>query len=520
MGDTNHDAGEDTGEPTDTAPGDASDTEDTGVGDTTLNDTSEDVRDTAVDSTDTTQTDACDSCGDADVEADTGPTVSCSDGIQNGDETGVDCGGSTCDGCDDTLACSVDADCASTVCEANVCVPAFVTVWQTDKAQPPQSTSNEDQIKLPLGGGSQHYDFEVDWGDGTSDVITSAFQAEATHTYAAPGTYVVKITGKIDQWVFRGLGDQEKLLEVRRWGPLRLGSGGGYFVNAFNMEITATDTLDTSRVANMRSAFAGCQSITQIPGVNDWDMSSVVTMSNMFAGAWSFNQDLDRWDTSSVIDMSRMFSGTAAFHGKIDTWDTSSVEDMSRMFEETGAFNRDIGRWNTSSVDDMTGMFARAQSFNRDIGGWDMSGVGSTKDMFRETTSFNADIGGWDVGNVRNLSRMFADAVAFNQDIGAWDVSGASNMFATFSGATSFDQDLGGWDISDMWFMDNMFDNSGLSTPNYDAILIGWASQTVQPDVSIDFGHVQYSAGAASDARDTLTGAPNNWTIRDGGQKP
>ncbi len=44
--------------------------------------------------------------------------ISCSDGIRNGDEVLADCGGGTCPGCPDATACSTGLDCASGVCGA------------------------------------------------------------------------------------------------------------------------------------------------------------------------------------------------------------------------------------------------------------------------------------------------------------------------------------------------------------------------------------------------------------------
>jgi hypothetical protein len=57
---------------------------------------------------------------------------------------------------------------------------------------------------------------------------------------------------------------------------------------------------------------------------------------------------------------------------------------------------------------------------------------------------------------------------------------------------------------------------SNYSTANYDALLIGWASRPVKPNISISFGTIKRTiAGTA--ARLVLTSAPNNWTIVDGG---
>jgi len=64
--------------------------------------------------------------------------------------------------------------------------------------------------------------------------------------------------------------------------------------------------------------------------------------------------------------------------------------------------------------------------------------------------------------------------------------------------------------------MSGMFNYSGLSTVNYDALLFGWSQLTLRVNVAFDVIGTQYSASSQAD-RDILTSAPNNWTIRDGG---
>ena len=96
-------------------------------------------------------------------------------------------------------------------------------------------------------------------------------------------------------------------------------------------------------------------------------------------------------------------------------------------------------------------------------------------------------------------------------------------MFQMFSG-TSMDQDLSSWDVSQVSFLNEFFGATGgatgvtVSTANYSAILIGWSAQLVKPSITFGGGNSQYSAGDAATARGVLTGAPNNWTITDGGQ--
>ena len=53
----------------------------------------------------------------------------CDDGIQNGEETGIDCGGPDCDPCDAGQGCNEASDCRSGVCEDNTCKAACDLPW-------------------------------------------------------------------------------------------------------------------------------------------------------------------------------------------------------------------------------------------------------------------------------------------------------------------------------------------------------------------------------------------------------
>ena len=54
--------------------------------------------------------------------------LSCSDGLKNNDETGVDCGGAMCGACEDYLVCSAHSDCLSSNCDADkMCRPHAAT---------------------------------------------------------------------------------------------------------------------------------------------------------------------------------------------------------------------------------------------------------------------------------------------------------------------------------------------------------------------------------------------------------
>ena len=183
--------------------------------------------------------------------------------------------------------------------------------------------------------------------------------------------------------------------------------------------------------------------------IEDWDVSHITDMNEMFYEAETFNEDISLWDTSNVTSMKRMFQGANSFNQDIGGWDTSKVTDMKFMFEGARAFNQPLN-WKTSNVEYMSYMFAWADSFNADISMWDTSKVRYLDSMFHKAISFNQDISGWNTSNVVNMAGMFFGAKVFNQDIGNWNTSNVTNMSHMFRNARAFDQDISNWDVSRM----------------------------------------------------------------------
>ncbi|NME70896.1 BspA family leucine-rich repeat surface protein [Flammeovirga aprica] len=279
---------------------------------------------------------------------------------------------------------------------------------------------------------------------------------------------------------------------------------------SFNGDLSSWDV---SSVTDMRSMF---YAVTSFNGdISNWDVSSVTNMSSMFNGATSFNGDISNWDVSSVTNMSFIFYGTTSFNGDISNWDVSSVTNMSSMFDYASSFNGDISNWDVSSVTDIRSMFNAATSFNGDISNWDVSSVSDMRSMFQGATSFNGDISNWDVSSVLDMRSMFQGATSFNGDISNWDVSFVSGMGYMFYNATSFNGNLSLWDVSKVTVMDNMFISSGLSTDNYDSLLVGWSTLPALKT----FVNLGVSAGycTAQAERQYLIDY-YNWTINDLGE--
>lgn len=408
-------------------------------------------------------------------------------------------------------------------------------------------SSNADQFKLPTHS-SGTYDFNVDWGDGSDDDITTWDQAEVTHTYASAGTYTVKITveagvGRCKGWSFANTGDKLKFTTVYSWGPLELGGEGANFYGTTNMAGTPGDTPILSGWTSGSQTFRASGFNFS---VNSWDITNLTTLVLMFQDCPNFNQPLDKWmqtggNIAVVGNLQAMFSGTGAFDQPLNGWDVSGITEFTSLFSGSvfnqplnnwdmsaavavtamffnGLFNSDVSGWDLSSCTNLSGMFEDNAVFNQPIGDWTLNTVGSVtlSAMFRRADAFNQPLNAWDISGVTNVGSMFQQAFAFNQPLNLWDVSGLTSFALMFNTATGFDQDLGGWDITALTDATSMFNAVTLSTANYESLLVGWEANTHNNDVVFHGGDSLYNdPSSAATARTALVA--DGWTITDGG---
>ena len=330
-------------------------------------------------------------------------------------------------------------------------IGVMITKWKTDT----QGALDPNQIALPLAFNG-NYHFEVFWGDGLSDIITTWDDTDKIHNYAVPGNYTITMIGKYDRIKFHGTATLEKIFDITQWGINKWETMESAFKGCTQLQITAKDNPDLSKVKDMHFMFANATVFNS--NISSWDTSSATNMSSMFQAASHFNQNISGWNTSAVEDMCGMFSEASVFNQNIGEWDTSAVTDMDSMFSVASDFNQNIGEWNTSSVKNMSSMFHLATSFNQDIGIWNTSAVTDMSDAFSFATSFNKFIGNWDTSRVTDMSGMFKSAILFNQSIGSWNVLAVRNISSMFLDASAFNQDLSSWSINnttDIRYYDN-----------------------------------------------------------------
>ena len=337
-----------------------------------------------------------------------------------------------------------------------------------------------------------------------------------------------------------------------------------YKASSFNQDISGWNV---GLVENMSYMFNQSPFNQDISG---WNVSSVTNMSLMFTSTSAFDQDLGTWDISGVTNMTSMFSfsnmSVSSYDKTLIGWSGQTVQsgvdlgahslnycvgEASRTTLQGKGWtisgdSKDcqsfISVWNTSGATQITipttgtgyDYFVYWEEVNNASNNGLLSNqTGDAVVNFGASGVYQIEIygdfpgiyfnGAGDVDKIINIeqwggTKWSSMAQAFkgatNLNINATDVpdlSEATDLTEMFSGASSLNASLGDWDISTITDMTNMLTNSGLSQENYDATLSGWATQTVQSNVTLGATGLTYCSG--TQARNTLTLSPNNWTI-------
>lgn len=334
---------------------------------------------------------------------------------------------------------------------------------------------------------------------------------------------------------------------ITEWDTSNILDMSGMFASNPNYNQNLTN-LNVSKVLNFTSMFNACSIFNNglasgVVGTMHWNISTTapITMNLMFNNAFAFNQNITTWVMTRVTTIQQMFRNATKFNQAIGVWDTQNITNMSAVFyrDTTGIndFNQDLGNWIVVKVTTFSLMFGNVGGsgsvFNNGgsstIGNWVLNTTTpvTISGMFNGARSFNQNIN-WNTIRVTDMSGTFQNAIVFNNGLASGVVGNMSlntssvlNMSAMLNGATAFNQNIGDWNIS---LVTNFTLFMAAKTPatysatNLDAIYNGWSSLVggVKPNIVITFGTAKYTV-AGSAGRAILTGAPNLWTITDGG---
>ena len=275
-------------------------------------------------------------------------------------------------------------------------------VFTIDTENTSSGSSLNTQFMMPLVSGGS-YNATVNWGDGSSDTITSYNQQEVTHTYSSAGQYEISIEGTLQGWQFNNAGDRLKMLDVKQWGVLDLSTNAAFY-GCTNLDASATDAPTVSSTS-FDTMFRDCTNFNG--AIGNWDVSSVTTFSSSFRDCVSFNKSLNEWNVSNVTNFYRAFRGCKSLDQDLNSWDTSNVESMYQMFYECNQFNGDIYSWNTTNVETMQQMFVNCDLFDQSLAAWNIGNVTNFTNFMTNatglsTSNYDATLIAWQSGGHDN----------------------------------------------------------------------------------------------------------------------
>ena len=149
----------------------------------------------------------------------------------------------------------------------------------------------------------------IDWGDGSTDTITTFDAAALQHTYATAGTKTIKVSGTFTNIQFANGGDKSKVLGVMNLGIVGWENLKNAFYGCNNMDVFIAGATNTDSVDETVGMLRNCSTLgfTQLTTFNT---TTCTNFQNMFKGCGNLKfLDLSSFNTGLSVDFSSMFEG-------------------------------------------------------------------------------------------------------------------------------------------------------------------------------------------------------------------
>jgi hypothetical protein len=360
--------------------------------------------------------------------------------------------------------------------------PPFITTWDTTFTQVGSSEAN--QIKLPLQS-TETYNFDVDWGDGTKDTITSWDQAETLHTYTTGGSYTIKIKGTFPKFYFNNGKEIGKLKGIDDWGGVEFSTDQtNAFYGCWGLTYVPPVTSDSINAVTVGDyMFAFC-AITSLP--EDMLFPNVTTGKSMFRenqlpvlpSAMRLNSLIDGYYMFANIGLTEIPAGM----------DLPSIENGSFMFYFNSAL--------TTVPESMT-----------------LATLINGTDMF-SSCSIDTLPSGMELPLLDTGRRMFygCDLTSLPPNMNLPMVTSGYQMFYN-NNLTDLPV---GMTLPMLDYASKMFFGNTINTTRYSQLLIDLESGNPNNNFQFGGGNSKYNSSGET-ARNILTSAPRSLTITDGG---
>ena len=300
----------------------------------------------------------------------------------------------------------------------------LITVWRTTSPDEIITLWGGNTTVAPTAKLNDIYNYEVDWGDGSTETVVGV--RNKTHTYTTAGDYEVKITGQFGGFQFLNgpQADRDKLIELKNWGISKLWGLYYTFFNCTELDVTATDAPYFDGIGNLEKRTNDCHSAFRGNKTVNLDISKFdLSWSSRFYNLCYGNNDAETIKmpnnlTATTYDHSYMFYnvGTNTTNGCTLSWDnytneyTGTYLSANSMFAASKWKKLDLNNWSIKAITGSYtfGSFVDVPGNELNMKNWTTNNGGagwlSFSSTFRGNTASIVDTTGWDVSVSENCT--------------------------------------------------------------------------------------------------------------------
>lgn len=257
-------------------------------------------------------------------------------------------------------------------------------------------------------------------------------------------------------------------------GKIKVKAGNSVLVGTNNTftglesveEIIGLENLDISELTSLAYMFAGCKELQSLD-LSSWDIGRITDLSGTFAHMEKLKTlNFSNWDTSNVINFSYLFCNTPSLDklDNLSSFKTDKVQNIEATFYKSNIGNlNDIANWNTSKVTNMISTFSGSTSqCELDLTNWDVSKVTDMSSMFGGSQLKKLKAANWNCSQVISMNRMFAEAKNVESiDVSNWQTANVTDMTYMFNNTKKVSTlATENWDVSKVTSMENMFNDA------------------------------------------------------------
>lgn len=268
----------------------------------------------------------------------------------------------------------------------------------------------------------------TNWGDGTVNT-------EKSHTYREHGMYTIK-TKSCPNGAIPHDDVKNALIEVKQIKLIGHNGNTQSYSNLFDgcknlRKVTAYNLSPT----NCEYMFVNCSSLTEIVGLNTWNMSNCSKPSCMLDGCTSLSsiEGINTWITSKFEGIFRMFFGCKALIdiSFINDWDLSNVRLASFVFTGCAGLTGEVTlQLDIPKCTSLNSFLSQTNITSLDITGCNMPLVNDLGSFVDSCTNLTSLIGTetWNMGsNLKNMATFAYTTKLTSLNLSTWDFTNVTN---------------------------------------------------------------------------------------------